>query len=103
MPKSEKEWQAWDDAQALARAKMIEADKDRYESAKAAARKIVEEKKEETDAMRKVAGKSGSRSKGENSQRQNPPSGVESKTLPSRKRGASKTTSGNNYNVFKRI
>jgi hypothetical protein len=55
---SDAEWQAKDDARTLAEAEEIKMDKERLERAKAAANKILEEKREEAKAMAKVARKS---------------------------------------------
>lgn len=54
-PKSEKDWQAWDDAKTLARANRINEDPARLNAAKSAAQKIAEEESKEANAMKKVA------------------------------------------------
>jgi len=56
-PVSDKEWRARDDADTLARAEEIKADKTRLDTAQAAATKMAEDKAEEAAAMRKVADK----------------------------------------------
>lgn len=55
-PKSDKDWQAYDDANILARAEQIKQDKERLSNAQNAAKKILEEKSKEENALRKIAG-----------------------------------------------
>lgn len=54
-PLNEKEWQARDDAFALARAEEIKIDGVRLKAAKEAAKKIAEEREKETIAINRVA------------------------------------------------
>lgn len=53
---ADKQWQAQDDARTLAFAEAIKQDPGRLKSAQEAAQKMVEQKREEADAMAKVAG-----------------------------------------------
>jgi len=94
----DKEWQAQDDTRTLATARIIYNDPDRLSRAQQKAKEMAEEKKEEADAMGKVAGSkkmpqsSGSTLGGKNI----------GSTLGERKK-ASGTGSGGSHNVFKRI
>jgi hypothetical protein len=56
MPETEAEWQAEDDARALAQAEEIKSDKPRMDKARDAAKKMADEEAERARAMRKVAG-----------------------------------------------
>jgi len=54
-PKSDKEWQAENDANTLARANLITSDAERLSAAQDAAAQMAEKEKEEAAAMTKVA------------------------------------------------
>ncbi len=54
-PKSDKEWQAENDANTLARANLITQDASRLSAAQDAAAKMAEKEKQEAAAMTKVA------------------------------------------------
>lgn len=54
-PKNEAEWQAYEDARALIRAKLIEADPIREKAAKAWAKKMLAAENAEQKAMEAVA------------------------------------------------
>lgn len=56
-PMTDKEWEAHYDAETLARAEAIKNDPARLAAAQKQAAKITAEKKEEAEAMAKVAGK----------------------------------------------
>ena len=56
-PKSEKEWQAQDDAHTLARAEAIKADSSRHQRAKNAAQKMLDDEREDVRLLSKVAGR----------------------------------------------
>lgn len=56
-PLTDREWRARDDARTLAVAEEIKQDKARLSNAKVAASKMLEEQKEETKALSKVAGR----------------------------------------------
>lgn len=94
-PKSEREWRARMDAETLAQAEKIKADKARHEEAQAQAKQMAEEKAEEKKAMDKVAGPK---------KRANSPAGTSG---PSRQGNARRQptsgTSGGQFNVFKRL
>lgn len=55
MPMTEKDWQAQDDANTLARAAEIKADKARMAKASQAAKKLVEEAAARAKAMKQIA------------------------------------------------
>jgi hypothetical protein len=57
MAVQEKQWQAQDDAHALARAEEIKNDPGRVKMAAAAAKKMQQESQQRADAMKKVAQK----------------------------------------------
>lgn len=58
-PKTDKEWQARMDAETLAQAEKIKADKTRLDAAQAEATKMAADKREEATAMSKIAGGKG--------------------------------------------
>lgn len=62
-PSTDKEWQAQDDARALARADVIKNDPARLEKAQAQAAKMAEHDRQEANAMSKVARKKKSSAK----------------------------------------
>jgi hypothetical protein len=73
-PKTEKEWQAQDDAYTLARAEEIKADENRLSAAKEQAGKMLAKEQEELAALRKVAGKGRSTGKSGNTVENQPKS-----------------------------
>lgn len=58
-PKTDREWQARMDAETLAQAEKIKADKARLDAAQAEATKMAEDKQDEAAAMKKIAGAKG--------------------------------------------
>lgn len=56
-PMTEAEWQARDDARTLARAEEIKADESRLQTAQDAAKKMLDEQRDEAKALSKVAGR----------------------------------------------
>ena len=93
MTAQDKEWQAEDDARTLATARIIYDDPGRLERAQQKAKKMAEEKKEEANAMGKVAG----------SKKMPQISGGNSASMTTKKKEASGTGSGGSHYVFKRI
>ena len=90
MTAEDKKWQAEQDARTLAEAEVIKGDEGRLMAAKGAAKEMADEKKEEAQAMSKIAGgKSGPSGSGGRS-----PEGAEGKVPPKRT---------NRHNVFNRI
>ena len=57
MNAEEKRWRGRDDAYVLAQSEAIKADKERYANAQKEARNMVNEREQELNGMRKVAGK----------------------------------------------
>lgn len=53
--RNEKEWQAYYDAKTLIEAKIIKGDKTRFNVAKTEAKKVIDEKKVETEAWEQLA------------------------------------------------
>lgn len=103
-PKTDKEWQAHDDAQTLARAEVIKNDKSRLASAQTAAAQIAKREREEANAMQKVAGPKRKADSSAAVNRQ-PSKKVSSRRVggglvPKDKGGIVKSS---NYNVFKKI
>ena len=87
-PKTDKEWQAHDDAQTLARAEVIKKDEVRLTRAQEAAAVIANREREEANAMQKVAGKKRI---------------SDDKPLRSRGGGSGSTRSTGSFNVFKKL
>ena len=88
-PISDNDWRARDDARTLVSAEEIKADEERFKNAQEAARKLLDDKKQETIALKKIAGQS---------------SGQTNKTLSEGQKAPSigqKIT--NSFNVFKKI
>ena len=84
-PKTDKEWQAYDDARTLAHAEEIRGDSKRLSGAKAAAVKIAAEDEKQLEKMKKIA-----------KMRPTPGSaGASSKTK--------KKAQANKHNVFKKL
>lgn len=121
-PKTDKEYEARWDAETLANAERIKADKPRLSAAQAAAKAIVDERAKDAQSMRKVAGsKSNSNDQGNQSNQSNqsnPPrnftrnftrSGPQNRTGPKGTNtnkgggGGDIKRSGQGFNVFKRI
>jgi len=80
-PKSQKEWQAEDDAHTLARAEAIRADSSRHQAAKSAAQKMLDDEREDVRLLSKVAGR----------------------RAPRKQSGGTATSGGGGFNVGKRI
>lgn len=55
--KTEKEWQAQEDAHTLARAEAIKADQNRLTAAQVAAQKMLDDEKKDVQLLSKVAGR----------------------------------------------
>lgn len=89
---TEADWQAQDDARALAQAEEIKADKPRLDKAQQAAKKMADEEAERAKAMRKVAGRKRQSSSGEGK-----------KSTRKTARGVTQGAPGNKFNVFEKI
>jgi hypothetical protein len=91
---SDNEWRARDDARSLAEAEEIKQDTARLQKAQAAAKKMLDEKKDEIAGLRKAAGKS---------PKNNQSAKRKQKLSNATKGGKHKAPTTNNFNVFKRI
>lgn len=72
IPATEAEWQAEDDARALAQAEEIKTDRTRLQKAQDAAKKMADEETERARAMRKVANQRKQRTGGPRAPRDRP-------------------------------
>jgi hypothetical protein len=89
-PKTDAEWRARSDAEALARANIIKSDPVRLEKAQVEAAKMAEHDREEANAMSRVAGKKKS-------------SGTSKPSSVKRATGTGSGPSTKNHNVFQKL